>query len=884
MKKRILSLLLALLCALCAAHAAGAEGLGSYPVFAANFNVYAVKNKPDYYPNFRTGDKPLLLQAVTTYHWNNGRGAAPGSISLYDWDNQLIGAWDATSRGGSGAENVYWDVFPNIVLEAGKRYYIMDSDFQTWSWNDQSDRTGFFEVRGTQDFAPAAVSVPKQGAVGVTLEQSIYTPGQHVAVSYTGVTPADVENGAWIAVARASDPAGSYKDWKYVQAGDGVLWLDVPEEAGSYEIRYYTASRASEENLAGGLRVPFLAVGEKPGDDQAVYPARNDFDWDLLTFAPGLDDWTGAYKTNFGTMYLRQSGGDLTGEYPSWDDGRVDGTVRDGIFYGYWYESPSYAPPGDAGQLVCALYPDGSGFQGWWRYGNSGSWKDWSAGTLILPEETAAPTGTNLLINGDASRDLYGWNDPDGIWVTSTDYVAACDGPFFMPKSFLGSQGAKTRIYQDVAVREYGGMESVFSAMVRTWDTSNTDETLLMVEFFDANGSLLDVGSVTSAQEPAWHRISVAKTVPLEAVMARLSLYAIYWYGSECDSYFDDVSFTVGGSEAAAALRSAYEIIEGESWDDTQGVSVASEGGGNAGYIDSGDWTAYFGLDFGNAASTFAVSASSSSAGGVVEIRLDAPDGPLAGECEVQSTGGWDAWQTFRCPVVGASGVHDLYLVYRGGSGYLMDINYFWFEPAGAMAGSELLQAEQRGIIPDCLLGADMSEYIRATEFAALGVQLIEEFWQTQEIPVTTPYTDVPGHLLQTAIEKAYGLGFLKYIRATELGDNGLTRQMMAQMLCAIVKVFEEDNWTFETDSQFPLEYAMPQPFTDDADIFKSAYDSVYYLAAHGILESVENGCFYPSSAATREQAIVAANRIWTMEQEYDGQFEDFFLFDTAMD
>ena len=143
--------------------------------------------------------------------------------------------------------------------------------------------------------------------------------------------------------------AGSYKDWKYVQAGDGVLWLDVPEEAGSYEIRYYTASRASEENLAGGLRVPFLAVGEKPGDDQAVYPARNDFDWDLLTFAPGLDDWTGAYETNFGTMYLRQSGGDLTGEYPSWDDGRVDGTVRDGIFYGYWYESPSYAPPGDAG-------------------------------------------------------------------------------------------------------------------------------------------------------------------------------------------------------------------------------------------------------------------------------------------------------------------------------------------------------------------------------------------------------------------------------------------------------------------------------------------------------------------------------------------------------
>ena len=48
MKKRILSLLLIVLCVLCAAHAAGAAGVGSYPMFDTNFNVYAVKNKPDY--------------------------------------------------------------------------------------------------------------------------------------------------------------------------------------------------------------------------------------------------------------------------------------------------------------------------------------------------------------------------------------------------------------------------------------------------------------------------------------------------------------------------------------------------------------------------------------------------------------------------------------------------------------------------------------------------------------------------------------------------------------------------------------------------------------------------------------------------------------------
>lgn len=725
-----------------------------------------------------------------------------------------------------------------------------------------------------------------------------YAPGQYIGVSYTGVTQAEADNQAWIAIAPAGSAANSYLSWSYVQAGNGILWLSVPDQAGSYEVRYFRGYSANEENLADGQRIPFAVAGEKPSDDRARYPVRNDFDWGLLTFSPGRGSWAGVYETNFKTLTLRQTGSAVTGEYPEWDNGRVDGYAEDGIFYGYWYESPSYAPPGDAGQLVCALYPDGSGFQGWWRYGNSGSWRDWSAGTLVFPEETDAPSaGDNLLVNGDASQGLWGWNDPDGIWITRTEYegqVTAYDGAFFMPSAFRTAYGDRTRIWQDVSVSGLEGAETELSAMVRTWDTNNTDETLLVVEYFSANGNLLGQAEVTSANDPSWHRIGVKSTVPAGAVTARLSLYAVYWYGSECDSYFDDVSFSVsGGAAKRAARRSAYERIEGEDWDDTLGVSVASEGGGNAGYIDDGDWTAYYGLDFGRAASTFAVNASSSNQGGIIEIRLDAPEGPLAGDCEVTSTGGWDSWKTFRCPVEGASGVHDVYLVYRGGSGYLLDVNYFWFEPAGAFssdAEAEIRQAEQRGIIPDCLLGADMSEYIRATEFAALGVRLFEEFWQTQELPETTPYADVPGHPLQTEIEKAYGLGFFKYIRATELEENGLSRQMMAQMLCALIKAFDEDNWTFETNSQFPLVYDMPRPFADDADIFRSSRDSVYYLTSLGIMGSVEDDRFYPSSAATREQAIVAVNRIWTLEQGYDEQYDDWdaegedFLFDLMMD
>ena len=83
-----------------------------------------------------------------------------------------------------------------------------------------------------------------------------------------------------------------------------------------------------------------------------------------------------------------------------------------------------------------------------------------------------------------------------------------------------------------------------FSAYVRTWDTKNTDESVLMLEFFDSNGKLIDQGRQSSSCDPKWHRISVARTVPGSAVRVRASLCAVYHYGSEVDAYFDNVTLT----------------------------------------------------------------------------------------------------------------------------------------------------------------------------------------------------------------------------------------------------------------------------------------------------------------------------------------------------
>lgn len=97
--------------------------------------------------------------------------------------------------------------------------------------------------------------------------------------------------------------------------------------------------------------------------------------------------------------------------------------------------------------------------------------------------------------------------------------------------------------------------------------------------------------------------------------------------------------------------------------------------------IDDGDWTAVSDVDFGaTGAGTFAARVASGSNGGKLELRLDRPDGPLIGTLPIANTGGGDSWQTRTTSVSGASGIHDLYMVYRGtAANDLFKVDYWQF-------------------------------------------------------------------------------------------------------------------------------------------------------------------------------------------------------------
>jgi cytochrome c len=117
----------------------------------------------------------------------------------------------------------------------------------------------------------------------------------------------------------------------------------------------------------------------------------------------------------------------------------------------------------------------------------------------------------------------------------------------------------------------------------------------------------------------------------------------------------------------------------------TETTSDPQGGGQNIGFIEDGDYVSYepFNLE-GIRGITFRVA--SGGAGGTIQLRLDAPDGPLVAEtATIAPTGGWQNWTDVNLDLpTPPEGTHELFVVFRGGGGGLMNLNFMRFLGKGA--------------------------------------------------------------------------------------------------------------------------------------------------------------------------------------------------------
>ena len=135
------------------------------------------------------------------------------------------------------------------------------------------------------------------------------------------------------------------------------------------------------------------------------------------------------------------------------------------------------------------------------------------------------------------------------------------------------------------------------------------------------------------------------------------------WLAQGRDQYLLNVAWLRPGKGAGTAGRIPATRFAAKNG--TQNAPC-SEGGECIGFIEHGHWVRYEQVDFGSGTEQMEIRAASASGGGIIEIRLDQPDGELLGTCPVPNTGDWQDWASFQPRIKPVSGIKTLCLVFKG--------------------------------------------------------------------------------------------------------------------------------------------------------------------------------------------------------------------------
>ncbi len=166
------------------------------------------------------------------------------------------------------------------------------------------------------------------------------------------------------------------------------------------------------------------------------------------------------------------------------------------------------------------------------------------------------------------------------------------------------------------------------------------------------------------------------------------------------------------------------------------------------------------------------------------------------------------------------------------------------YSGASTWATTELDKAAEYGLIPDILLGADMTKQINREEFCELAVLLYEKSSGKTSTPANpNPFTDT----VNSQILKAYKLGITAGTSATAFTPKKLiTREECAAMLFRAIKAIEPNgDYSITGVPDFP----------DQKNIYSWAVDATKYMSKIGIIKGDSSGNFMPKATTTVQQA-----------------------------
>jgi len=162
---------------------------------------------------------------------------------------------------------------------------------------------------------------------------------------------------------------------------------------------------------------------------------------------------------------------------------------------------------------------------------------------------------------------------------------------------------------------------------------------------------------------------------------------------------------------------------------------------------------------------------------------------------------------------------------------------------ASMWATAELKKADDAGLIPDILKGADMTGPITREEFAELAVKLYEQTTGKASTPASpNPFKDTTN----PQILKAFNLGITTGTSATTFAPKELTnREQVATMLSRAIRVMAPGA---------DLSTAGAPAFSDQKVISSWALEHVLFMSRLGVIKGTD-GKFMPKATTTAQTA-----------------------------
>lgn len=216
----------------------------------------------------------------------------------------------------------------------------------------------------------------------------------------------------------------------------------------------------------------------------------------------------------------------------------------------------------------------------------------------------------------------------------------------------------------------------------------NPYRELIHGDWFNGKGRQHHLGAVYLNGE--W----LMEAAKLEEVMAAPGT-PLTWLGHESGQYLLNIAWLRPIPGSARTRASAFESQKGVQ------TAPCSEGGDCVGWIEPGDWVRYARIDFGKRTAQVEIRAASATDGGLIELRLDRPDGDLLGTAKVPHTGDWQSWVTVTAKIKPLGGLQNVCLIFKssGASAPELSRTSLWFGEAG---GSDtVIWAQFPGVNPN---------------------------------------------------------------------------------------------------------------------------------------------------------------------------------------